>query len=150
MVKNILTNNFITSKDKLKLIQKAIITGIGATASQDSIKKAATGIYKDVQKIIFDLLIELEKRGKIKAKETQIILKELQQKSGIEKEKIYKKLQKEGKTLFKSAREIIMTPVEVLRDATTTLRQQKLINGKHTSKRKSVKLKVNKNKKKKN
>ncbi|MBI3590160.1 MAG: hypothetical protein HY094_02135 [Candidatus Melainabacteria bacterium] len=144
MKNKLLTNNFINSKDRLKLIQKAILTGIGVAASKDSIKKAATGIYNDVQKIIKKLLTELEESGEIKTKETRKIIQKLQKKSEIEKAKIYKKLQKEGKTLLKSAREIISTPVAVLKEVTTSLDKNRTVknrtysgyNKKHSAKTK--------------
>ena len=109
------------NQNALKLIQKAVLTGIGVAASKESIQKAAAGVYNDVQGIIHNLLKDLEKNGKIKTKETQKILKELQKKSEIEKSKIYTKLQKEGKTLLKAAREILLTPVSVLKEATNSL-----------------------------
>lgn len=124
MKKNIISNHILT-KDRVKLIQKAILTGIGVTASKDTIKKAAVGIYNDVQKITHRLLKELEQRGEIKTKEAKKIIKELQKKSDAEKTKIYKKLQKEGRTLLKSAREIILTPLSILKDTISTLKHNK-------------------------
>ena len=118
-------NNFINSKNKLKLIQKAILTGIGVAASKDAIKRAASGIYSDVQKIIKDLLGELEKKGDIKAKEAKKIVQQLQKKSESEKARIYKKLQKEGKTLLKSVREILITPVTILKETSSSLKLKK-------------------------
>ncbi len=118
---NLLKNGFLNNKDKLKLIQKAILTGIGATASKETIKKAASGIYGDVQKIVKDLLKQLEKSGEIKTKETRKIIKGLQEKSEVEKEKIYKKLQKEGKNLLKSVKEIAVIPRMLLKDITNTI-----------------------------
>ena len=138
MQKNSPINNIIKNKDKLKLIQKAILTGIGVAASKDSIKKAAKGIYNDVQKIVQNLLKELEESGEIKTNQTKKIIKELQKKSEVEKDRIYKKLQKEGKTLLKSAKEIILTPISVLKDATKSLdtlnKTKKTKGNKRTSK----------------
>ena len=121
MKMNFLKNGFLKNKDKLKLIQKAILTGIGATTSKETIKKAANGIYSDIQKIVRDLLKQLENSGEIKTKEARKIIKELQEKSETEKEKIYKKLQKEGKTLLKSIKEIIVIPSTLLKDITNTI-----------------------------
>ena len=131
-------NNFINSKNKLKLIQKAILTGIGVAASKDAIKKAASGIYSDVQKIIKDLLGELEGKGEIKAKEAKKIVQQLQKKSESEKARIYKKLQKEGKTLLKSVREILITPVTVLKEASSSLKLHKNSKKRTLSKSKKV------------
>lgn len=114
-----ITKNF--NQNALKLIQKAVLTGIGVAASKESMKKAATGVYNDVQEIIQNFLKDLEKKGKIKTKETQKILQQLQKKSEAEKSKIYSKLQKEGQTLLKAAREILLTPISVLKDATSSL-----------------------------
>lgn len=121
-------------KDKMKLIQKAILTAVGIAASQETIKKAAKGIYGDVQKIIKELLVELEKSGEIKAKETKEIITHLQKKSEAEKEKIYTKLKKEGKTILNSAREIILTPMSVLKNTNSS--------SKTTKKRKRAKKKI--------
>ena len=114
-------NNSISNKDKLKLIQKAVLTGIGVAASKESIKKAAAGIYKDVQQIVQNLLSELEESGEIKTQEAKNIIKQLQKKSELEKAKIYKKLQKEGKVLLKSVKEILKTPVSLLQEVTKSL-----------------------------
>lgn len=148
MEKNNLLKNLTNNKDKIKLIQKAILTGIGVASSKETIKKAASGIYKDVQKIIKELLSDLEKSGEIKTIETKKILNELQKKSEIEKTKIYKKLQREGKTLISSAREIILTPVNLLKDATATLniKNIKSKNTKRTSKKSLSKKKKSKKK----
>ncbi len=138
------TNNNV-NVGKLKLIQKAILTGIGVAASKESIKRAAAGIYNDVQGIIYNLLKDLEKKGTIKTKETKQILKQIQKRSESEKSKIYKKLQKEGKTLFNSAREILSTPAMVLKEATNTLNLKEFGFGKKTTtvnkKKKSTKSK---------
>ena len=140
-----LSTNNLLNKDKIKLIQKAIITGIGITASRERIKKAASGIYKDVQSIITKLLKDQEESGEIKTKEARHIIKQLQKKSESEKAKIFKKLQKEGKILFKSAREIILTPLSILKDTAKSLKKVKNIRTKSSTKKQRTKSKNRKN-----
>lgn len=111
-----LTNGFLKNKKKFKIIQKAIMTGIGATTSQEIIKKAAAGLYDDIQKIVQNLLKELEVQGELKAKETKEILTKLQKKSDFEKSKVYKRLQKDLKVLITTAKDLILTPFIVLKD----------------------------------
>jgi hypothetical protein len=118
-----LSANNLLNKDKIKLIQKAILTGIGITASREKIQKAASGIYKDVQSIIMKLLKDLEESGEIKTNQTKHIIAQLQKKSESEKAKIFRKLQKEGKTLYRSAREIILTPLSLLKGTAKTLKK---------------------------
>ena|SRR3989338_3622834 len=118
-----LSANNLLNKDKIKLIQKAILTGIGITASRERIKKAASGIYKDVQSIIIKLLKDLEESGEIKTIEAKHIIAQLQKKSESEKAKIFKKLQREGKILYKSAREIILTPFSILKGTAKTIKK---------------------------
>lgn len=141
-MKNKLNTNNNVNAGRLKLIQKAILTGIGVAASKESIKRAAAGIYNDVQGIIYNLLKDLEKKGTLRTKETKQILKQIQKKSESEKSKIYKKLQKEGKTLLNSAREILSTPATVLKDATNTLNLKEFSfskKAKTVSKKKTIK-----------
>ena len=113
-----LTNGFLKNKNRLQVIQKAILTGIGVTTSKEVIKKAAIGLYDDIQKIVQDLLTELEEQGKLKTKETKMLLKELQKKSQVEKERIYKKLQKDSKSLLKTAKDIVLTPIALAKEIT--------------------------------
>lgn len=104
-----LTNGFLKNKGGSKLIQKAILAGIGVASSKELIKKAALGLYDDIQKVVTGLLVELEGRGEIKAKETKHIIKELQKQSEIEKSKISEKLKRGSKGLIKRAKDIILT-----------------------------------------
>ncbi|OGI19483.1 MAG: hypothetical protein A3B68_04120 [Candidatus Melainabacteria bacterium RIFCSPHIGHO2_02_FULL_34_12] len=128
--------------DKLELIHKAIMAGIGATTSKEKIRKTAMGIYDDIQKIITGLLKDLESKGKLKAKEAKSLLKDLQKKSEVEKIKIYKKLQKEGKSLFKSTRNIVLTPLSALKEITSSL--TKSTNGRKKASKSKTKRKKKK------
>ena len=116
---------FKSSKELNNKIKKAILTGIGATSSKEVIKKAAVGLYDDVQKITHNLLKELEEKGKLKTKETKKLILELQKKSEGEKVKIYKKLEKEGKGLFNTARELIITPIALASQVVKTVKKSK-------------------------
>ena len=111
------TNSTFKNKDRLKMIQKAIIMAIGATASKESIKRAAVTLYDDIQSEVHKLLHKLETQGKVKAKETKKLISELQKKSEVEKEKIYKKLKKDSKVLLNNAKNLILTPIAVIKSA---------------------------------
>lgn len=141
-----LTNGFFKNKNRLKIIQKAIMAGIGVTTSKELIKKAAIGLYDDIQKIVKDLLGELEEQGKLKTKETKILITELQKKSEIEKIKIYNKLQKDSKNLFKTAKDIILAPVAIAKEISELSGSRNLKNSK---KSKSVKKKKSSTKRRK-
>ena len=101
------TNGALRGKDKIKLIQKAVLTGIGAAISKDTIAKAAVTIYDDVQKEIKKLVNSLEEQGELKTKETKKLLKQIQVKSDLEKKKLYVEIQKTGNDLFKSIKDLI-------------------------------------------
>lgn len=109
-----LKNGKLKSKDTMKMIQKAIVTGIGIAASKEAIKKAASNLYDDIQETVHNLLAELEYKGEIKTKQTKKIIKELQKKSEVEKAKIYKELQKDSKNLLSLAKNIILSPLAAL------------------------------------
>ena len=138
-----LKNNFINKKDNLKLLQKAIMAGIGVTTSKEKIKKAAYGIYDDIQKIVLALVKDLEKNGELKAKETKAIIKDLQKKSETEKVKIYRSLQKEGKNLINLTKEIMLIPKTIMKEITETLSKTpgttNGVRAKSTSKKKTTK-----------
>ena len=102
-----------TSKQK-KAVEKALLAGVGAALSRDTIKKAATTIYNDVHKEVKTLLSKLEKEGKLRTKETQSLLSEIQKKAETEKVKIYRELKKQGKTLSKTAQNIISVPMSLI------------------------------------
>lgn len=115
-----LTNGFLKNKKTIKAVQKALITGLGIAGSKGIIIKAFTGIYDDVQKITRKLVKELEQQGQIKTKEAKKIVKELQKKSDEEKVKIYKRLQKDLKLIFTAAKDIVLTPINLIKDAQKT------------------------------
>lgn len=120
-----LTNGFLKNKNNLKFIQKAILAGIGVTTSKELIKKAAIGLYDDIQKIVNNLLTELKERGEIKTKETKHIIRELQKKSEIEKTKISKKLKKDSRTLVNTAKGMILTPLMLANQLANKLKKTK-------------------------
>ena len=120
-------NGFVKSNDKVKFIQKAILAGVGAAISKDTIKKAAANLYNDVQKEIHKLLNNLEEEGELKAKETKKLVLELQRKSEAEKLKIYKELRKNTKPFLKAAQNVLWTPIKLI--------QEKVGNSKTTHKK---------------
>jgi len=108
------SNGFVKNKNRIKLIQKAILTGVGAAISNETIKKAATALYNDIQKEVHKLLNNLEEQGELKAKETKKLVLELQKKSEVEKLKIYKELRKNTKPFLKAAQNVLMTPLKLI------------------------------------
>ncbi len=126
------SNGFVKNKNKIKLIQKAILTGVGAAISNETIRKAATTLYNDIQKEVHKLLDSLEEQGELKAKETKKLVLELQKKSEIEKLKIYKELRKNTKPFLRAAQNILMTPLKLIqgkiensRNGRTTVKSKK-------------------------
>lgn len=110
------SNGFVKSKNKIQLIQKAILTGVGAAISKDTIRKAATHLYNDIQKEVHKLLNNLEEQGELKAEETKKLVLELQKKSEAEKLKIYKELRKNTKPFLKAAQNVLLTPLKLIQD----------------------------------
>ena len=110
------SNGFVKSKNKIKLIQKAILTGVGAAISNETIRKAAATLYNDIQKEVHKLLDNLEEQGELKAKETKKLVLELQRKSEVEKLKIYKELRKNTKPFLKAAENVLMTPIKLIQE----------------------------------
>ena len=127
------SNGFIKSKNKIKLIQKAILTGVGAAISNETIKKAATHLYNDIQKEVKKLIVSLESKGELKAEETKKLVLELQRKSEAEKLKIYKELRKNTKPFLRAAENVLMTPIKLI--------QGRIENSKHKNGRAVVKSK---------
>ena len=129
-------NGFVKSKDKIKFIQKAILAGVGAAISKDTVRKAAVTLYNDIQKEVKKLIVSLESKGELKAEETKKLVLELQRKSEAEKLKIYKELRKNTKPFLRAAQNVLMTPVKLIQE------QLKSTNGikvKRASKRSSKK-----------
>ena len=114
--KKMRTNGFIKSKNKIQLIQKAILTGVGAAISNETIKKAAAHLYNDIQKEVHKLLDNLEEQGELKAEETKKLVLELQKKSEVEKLKIYKELRKNTKPFLRAAENVLLTPIKLIQE----------------------------------
>ena len=113
-------NGSVKSKDKIKFIQKAILAGVGAAISKDTVRKAATHLYNDIQKEVKKLIVSLESKGELKAKETKKLVLELQKKSEAEKLKIYKELRKNTKPFLKAAENVLMTPIKLIQEKMNT------------------------------
>ena len=73
-----LSNGAVKNSSRIKFVQKAVLMAIGATLSKDTIKKAASTLFNDLQKELHKLLNSLEYKGEVKAKETKHIIKEIQ------------------------------------------------------------------------
>lgn len=132
-----LTNGFLKSKETIKLIQKAIIAGIGATSSKEAIKKAASELYSDIQNVVNKLLCKLEEAGEIRTRETRVILKELQKKSEAEKARIYRKIQKNSKYLFNSAKDMIITPIALANQLVKAIKKSNTALGNKSKKKRT-------------
>ena len=109
-------NGLVKSKDKIKFIQKAILAGVGAAISRDTVRKAAATLYNDIQKEVKKLIVNLESKGELKAKETKKLVLELQKKSEIEKLKLYKELRKNTKPFLRAAENILSTPIKLIQE----------------------------------
>lgn len=66
-------------KERTKLLKKAVLTGVGATANVDRVKSALNDALNDLMKVGQDLLEELEEKGKVKTDSVQNFLKNLQE-----------------------------------------------------------------------
>lgn len=102
-------NGFVKD-DKRKLLERAVMACVGVGTSKELIKKAVFGIYDDMQKIVSELIEELERNGELKTQETKELLEAIQSKSESEKKKIVKELKKTSKGLLESAKELILKP----------------------------------------
>ena len=112
--KKMTSNGALKNKNKIQFIQKAILAGVGAAISKDTIRKAATTLYNDIQKEVHKLLDNLEEQGELKAEETKKVILELQKKSEIEKLKIYKELKKNTKPFLRAAENMLLTPIKLI------------------------------------
>jgi polyhydroxyalkanoate synthesis regulator phasin len=65
--------------ERSKLLKKAVLTSVGATASVDRIKNALNDALSDLVKVGQDLLDELEDKGKDKTDSVQDFLKNFQE-----------------------------------------------------------------------
>ena len=129
-------NGTVKTNGKIKFIQKAILTGVGVAISKETIKKAATHLYNDIQKEVHKLLDNLEEQGELKAKETKKLILELQRKSEEEKLKIYKELRKNTKPFIKAAENMLMTPLKLIQEKVGVSKNHKV--SKASSKRRTI------------
>lgn len=104
------SNGKIKSSDNKKILEKAILAGIGVASSKELVKKAIHGIYDDIQKILNELVDELEVKGELKTKETKDLLKQIQERSDKERKKLFKELKVDSKNLIDTAKEFILKP----------------------------------------
>lgn len=104
------SNGVLKSKDNKKILEKAILAGIGVASSKELVKKAIHGIYDDIQTILKELVDELEKKGELKTKETKELVKQIHEKSDKERKKIFKELKIDSKNIIDTAKEFILKP----------------------------------------
>ena len=138
--KKMTNNGALKNKSKIQFIQKAILAGVGAAISKDTIRKAATTLYNDIQKEVHKLLDNLEEEGELKAEETKKVILELQKKSEIEKLKIYKELKRNTKPFLKAAENMLLTPIKLIQGKIKSTNHSKV----KKSKRKILKKKLKK------
>lgn len=135
-------NSSIKNNERMKLIQKAILAGVGAAISRDTVRIAAATLYNDIQKEIKKLLSSLEQEGELKAQETKKLILELQKKSEAEKLKIYKELRKNTKPFLKAAEDVLLTPIKLIQDklgSTTRTHRTKASTKKKTFRKRTSK-----------
>lgn len=104
------SNGKVKSSDNKKILEKAILAGIGVASSKELVKKAIHGIYDDIQKILNELVDELEAKGELKTKETKDLLKQIHERSEKERKKIFKELKVDSKNLIDTAKDFILKP----------------------------------------
>jgi predicted Zn-ribbon and HTH transcriptional regulator len=133
-------------EDKRKILERAVMACIGVGTSKELIKKAVFGIYDDMQKIINELVEELEKNGELKTQETKELLEAIQNKSESEKKKIVSELRKTSKSLLESAKELILKPFsnqtvkqKLKKSVKKTSKKSKTSSAKRTKAKKSKK-----------
>jgi len=135
MLKN--GNGFLKNKTNLNLIQKAVMTTVGATTSRELIKKAAIDLYDDIHEVVSNLVEELKERGEITAKHAKVLIKEIQKKSETEKAKMSKKLEKDSKVLLKRAKDMILTPIIIGNQIASALAKKSKVKKNSKAKRKT-------------
>src|ERR1700722_3178427 len=64
--------------ERTKLLKKAVLTGVGASANVDRVKSALNEAVQDLLKVGQNLMDELEEKGKVKTDSVQDFLKNLQ------------------------------------------------------------------------
>ncbi len=133
-------NGVLKHGDNKKLLQKALLAGIGVTTSRELIKKAIIGIYDDIQNILSDLIEELEKKGELKAKETKDLVKQIHKRSEEEKKKITKELKQNSKSLFDNLKGLILGSLPIKEEAVSASKP-KASTKKRSKKKVSVKKK---------
>lgn len=87
--------------DRTKLLKKAVLTSVGASANVERVKDALKEAMQDLVKVGQELIDDLEEKGKIKTENAQSFLKGLSDEAakrtgGIEK-KVSSKFQKKMK-----------------------------------------------------
>jgi len=99
--------------DRTKLLKKAVMTGVGATANVDRVKDALNEAMQDLVKVGRDLFEDLEEKGKVKTDTVESFLKGLQdeaaKRTGGFEAKVSAKV---GKNVKKAARDFGLVTLE--------------------------------------
>ena len=108
--------NSSKTSTRYALIEKTLLTGLGAVLSKETINKAAVTIYNDIQNELKILLEKLENKGELKTKETKKLVKDLKEKADKEKFTIYQDLKKQSKPLFNTVKKMTSNFILLLKN----------------------------------
>ena len=115
-----MTKDLNKNNKRYALIEKTLLTGLGAVLSKGTINKAAITIYNDIQNELRILLAKLETKGELKTKETKKLVKNIKEKADKEKSVIYQELKKQSKPLLNNVKSMTSNFIDLLKNKKTT------------------------------
>lgn len=99
--------------DRTKLLKKAVLTSVGATASVDRVREALKDAMQDLVKVGQELLEDFEEKGKVKTESAESYLKGFREEAVKRTEDIEKQVSsKLSKTVKKAAKEFGFVTME--------------------------------------
>ncbi|MBU6455382.1 MAG: hypothetical protein KGS72_26660 [Cyanobacteria bacterium REEB67] len=99
--------------DRTKLLRKAVLTGVGATANVDRVRDALNEAMQDLVKVGRDLFDDLEEKGKVKSETVDSFIKGLQEEAAKRTGGFESKVSaKVGKNVKKAAKDFGLVTVE--------------------------------------
>jgi polyhydroxyalkanoate synthesis regulator phasin len=103
--------------DRTKLLKKAVLTGVGATANVDRVKDALNEAMQDLVKVGRDLFEDLEEKGKVKTDTVESFLKGLQDEAAKRTGGLEAKVNaKVGKNVKKAAKDFGLVTLDEYED----------------------------------
>ncbi|MBI3308837.1 MAG: hypothetical protein HYZ79_05640 [Candidatus Melainabacteria bacterium] len=94
--------------NKFQKSQKAILDQINKVASNEKVKRTTQIAYDYGQKLAHDIVKELQKQGKITAKETKKLVALVNKKSELEKSKLQRNIRNDSDRLLKTVKNVIV------------------------------------------